>query len=155
MKRSLAILLCVILAAFAATGSEHPFAGLSIKGYSVDSVFPSGFRSVRGKATIKVDNTSEYRKVSDIKATVYRDGRPFARGTCIDVAFLKGLNTYKLSGTVSLAEGVSVWTAIRAALSFRPSEYTVDVTLEMLHEDGTKETVKREDIPVTRFVKGR
>ena len=55
----------------------------------------------------------------------------------------------------SLAEGVSVWTAIRAALSFRPSEYTVDVTLEMLHEDGTKETVKREDIPVTRFVKGR
>ncbi len=132
--------------------SEHPFDGLSVKGYSIDSAWPASFRSVRGKATIKVNNSGESRDVSGITAKVYRNGALFAEGECSDVSFAKGQASYQLTGTVTLADGVSVWQAIGAALSFRPSEYTVDVYAVMVHEDGGREQISRIGVPVTKFI---
>ncbi len=132
--------------------SEHPFDGLSVKGYSIDSAWPASFRSVRGKATIKVDNSGESRQVIGITAKVYRNGALFAEGECSDVAFAKGLSSYQLSGTVTLADGVFVWQAIGAALSFRPSEYSVDVYAVMVHEDGGRESISRIGVPVSNFI---
>ena len=132
--------------------SEHPFDGLSVKGYSIDSAWPASFRSVRGKATIKVNNSGESRDVSGITAKVYRNGALFAEGECSDVSFAKGQASYQLTGTVTLADGVSVWQAIGAALSFRPSEYTVDVYALMVHEDGSREQISRIGVPVTKFI---
>lgn len=152
MKLSHTILLILLTATFLMPES-HPFEKLAIKSYSIDSAWPSSLRSVKGKATITVDNTGDWRSVSAINATVYRNSSTFANGTCSNVTFVKGTGSYTLTGLVTLAEGVTIWQAIGAALSFRPSEYTVDVYATMLHGDGSTEQIEKKAIPVTKFLK--
>ncbi len=142
-----ALLACVVLGA-----ANHPFAGLGIADYKIKSVWPESFREVSGSVDVTINNSETQRTVRNIRANVYRNGKPFASGQCCDVTFLKGSNKYTLDGTVRLADGVSVWTAIGAAFSFNPSEYVVEVTMTMTYENGQTETIVRK-VPVTRFLK--
>ena len=150
MKR---LLLAIAIVLFACTSvqAQH-FAGLKITKYTISSIWPSSFRSIKGSVSLTVDNTGEQRTVSRIEAVAYRGDKPFVQGYCDDVTFFKGLRTYVISGEVSLCSGVSIWEAIGAALSFNAAEYTVDVHLVMTHEDGRKEVVDKIAIPVSRFV---
>ncbi len=136
-----------------AAGRDHPFSGLSITGYSIDSAWPSSLRSVKGKATIKVQNAGERRTVTSITASVYRNGSLFAEGKCSDVTFERGVRSYTLDGTGQLSDGVSLWQAIGAVFSFRPSEYTVDVYATMTFEDGSVQRIVKTGIPATRFIR--
>jgi len=150
-KKVFAVFVSILLAVVI-SGREHPFAGLGIQGYRINSAWPASFRSVKGTATINVNNSGERRTVTNIIAEVYRNGKPFASGTCSDVTFVRGLSSYTLTGVVGLSPGVSVWSAIGAALSFHPSEYIVDVSADLRYEDGTSEHIVRKGIPVTRFI---
>ena len=152
MDRFLTFLLSAVLSLTIAA-ENHPFDKLDVKQYSIDSAWPTSLRSVKGKASISVDNSGDRRDVTGISAVVYRKGERFAEGACDDVCFEKGEKTYSISGTVSLAEGISVWQAIGAALSFRPSEYTIDICAVMKHENGSVEQIERLGVPATRFLK--
>lgn len=136
-----------------AAGREHPFSGLSIIGYTIDSAWPSSLRSVKGRATIKVQNTGDRRTVTSITATVYRNGSRFAEGQCSDVTFEEGVRSYSLDGSGQLSDGVSLWQAIGAVISFRPSEYTVDVYAVMTFGDGSVQRIVKTGIPATRFIR--
>ncbi len=151
MKRLYAFLIAV-LACVAVEAANHPFAGLSIVDYKIVSAIPESFRAVSGKVDVTINNTETKRTVTEIRANVYRNGTPFAAGKCSDVTFVKGQNKYTLEGTVTLASGVSLWTALGAAFSFDPKEYVVEVTMKMTYEDGTTEIITRK-VPVTRFLK--
>ncbi len=142
-----ALFACVVLGA-----SSHPFAGLGIVDYKIKSVWPESFREVSGSVDATISNSGTKRIVKNIRASVYRNGAPFASGKCSDVTFVKGSGKYTLNGTVKLADGVSVWTALAAAFSFNPAEYVVEVTMVMTHENGETETIIRK-VPVTRFLK--
>lgn len=127
--------------------------GLSIEGYKFQSIWPESFRSVRGSVILQVGNSApEARDIRNITATAYRKDVPFFTGTCSDVCFMPGSDSYQVSGVVSLCEGISVWTVIAAALSFNPAEYTVDVTAELVLPNGMSIPVEKKGIPVTRFI---
>ncbi len=151
MKKILVSFVIVILAVFSAN-AQH-FSGLKVEKYSFDSVYPNSLRSVSGKVTLTVSNTGEARKVKDIKAVAYRNGVPFINGTCSDVSFQRGSKAYPLTGTVSLANGITVWTVIKAALFFNASEYTVDVTCTMTHENGSTEVVRKVGVPISNYIR--
>ncbi len=142
----MALIACVALAA-----QTSPFAGLGIVSYKITSAWPESFREVSGSVDVTISNTGTERIVKGIGANVYRNGAAFASGKCSDVTFVKGQKKYALEGIVKLADGVSVWDAIRAAFSFNPSEYVVEVTMTMIHENGNVETITRK-VPVTRFL---
>ncbi len=140
-----AVFACVIMAA-----QTSPFAGLRILDYKITSIWPESFREVRGSVDVTFGNTESKRVVRSIRANVSRNGSPFASGVCSDVTFLKGTNKQSLDGRVKLADGVSVWSAIGAVLSFNPAEYTVEISMVMTHETGGTETITR-TVPATRF----
>ncbi len=138
---------CVVMGA-----QTSPFAGLGIVDYSIKSAWPESFREVSGSVEATINNTGTRRVVKNIKANVYRNGAAFASGTCDDVTFIKGKNTYTLNGRVKLASGISVWTAVKAAFSFNPKEYVVEVTMTMFHEDGRTEDIKKK-VPLSNYLK--
>ncbi len=149
--KKLYVFVVTLLVCVAVGAVTHPFAGLGIVDYKITSVWPDSFREVSGSVDVTISNDGTERTVKGIYANVFRNGAAFASGTCSDVNFVKGTKVYALDGTVKLADGVSVWTAIGAALSFTPSEYVVEVTMTMIHESGEVETVVRK-VPATRFL---
>ncbi len=145
------VFLIALFACAALAAVEHPFAGLGIEDYRITSAWPESFREVSGSVEATINNSGTRRVVRNIRANVYRNGTAFASGKCSDVTFTKGRSKYTLNGRVKLADGVSVWNAIKAAFSFNPSEYVVEVSMVMTHENGETETIVRK-VPVTRFL---
>ncbi len=151
MMKRLYLLLAAILTCVVLSAQTSPFAGMGIVDYKITSVWPESFREVSGEVDAMISNSGTTRKVTDITANVYRNGAAFASGVCSDVTFVKGKKKYTLEGRVKLAQGVSIWTAIGAALSFSPSEYVVEVSMVMTYEDGTVQPITRK-VPLTRFL---
>ena len=151
MQRFLAIV--VALLGFALTARAQYFYGFSVESYKITSARPTSLRSVKGSVYTRISNTADTRTMRNITATVYRQGRKFAHGTCDPVTFFNGTFGYTLNGRVNLADGVSTWDAIKAAFSFRASDYTVDYVVDIHHADGTVDHVVRKGIPLERYLR--
>jgi len=149
MKRFIIMLLALVVAC--ASADAQFFSGLSVRSHKINSAYPTSLRSVRGKATVTVQNSGSARSFKDITAVIYRRGEPFFNGTCSDINAGKGTASYTLIGNVSLVEGKSVWDAIGAALSFRASEYTADVSFTVTM-DGKTQRVTRKGVAVSRYL---
>ncbi len=131
------------------------FTGFSVKSYKISSVWPTSFRSLSGSVSASIGNTGDTRAMSGIVATVYRNGKAFAHGNCEDVTFYKGSSTYVLNGVVELAQGISLWDAIGAALSFNANEYTIDFNVDITHPDGKVDNVRRKGMPLAHYLRRR
>lgn len=107
---------------------------VSISSYKIDSVSPKSFDSLAGAVTVNVKNTVNPFVISDIKGTVYRNGKAFVVGTADDVAVASGASAVKVTGVASLASGVSLWSALGAIFGGL-DPFTVDV--DMVITDST------------------
>lgn len=152
MKR-LFLAVCALLVTIAAQAQY--FTGFSVINYKITSAVPTSFRSAKGSVFVTIGNTGDTRRMSGITATIYRNGRRFANGTCDNVTIFKGTSGYTLNGRVQLADGVSTWDLIKAAFSFRASEYTLDFTVNITHPDGKTDYVIRTREPLTKYLRRR
>lgn len=146
----LALLTAALFPAFEAFGQQ--FEGLNVQRYSFVRLRPVGLRSLAGTVEFTLDNTGEARSFHNLRGVAFKDGVAFMEGWCEDVLFERGVHTYRVSGKVRLAEGISFFTAIRAALSFHPENYTLNFSVTLGHEDGREENILRRDLPVTHFL---
>lgn len=92
MRKLLSVILALIIGTVAAQ-AQH-FYGFSVQSYRISSVRPTSFRSVKGSVTATIGNSADTRSMRGITATVYRNGKRFASGTCEDVVFYKGFRVY-------------------------------------------------------------
>ena len=150
MKRILILLIVLAAGAFSAAAQE--FEGLKMESYEFTKIRPNGLRAVSGTIRFVMNNTGDRREVTNIKATVYKEGKAFLQGTSESITFERGRAEYSVSGKVRLAKSVSVFDAVGALLNFEPALYTVSLSAQMAREDGTVETVVREKLPVTHFM---
>ena len=145
-----ALLAAALLPAFEAFGQQ--FEGLNVQQYRFVRLRPVGMRSLAGTVEFTLDNTGEARSFHNLRGVAFKNGVPFMEGWCEDVLFQRGVHTYRVSGKVKLAPGVSVFSAIRAALSFHPENYTLNFSVTLGHENGRAEDILRRDLPVAHFL---
>lgn len=150
MKRILILLIVLAAGAFSAAAQE--FEGLTMESYEFTKIRPNGLRAVSGTIRFVMNNTGDRREVTNIKATVFKEGKAFLQGASQGLTFERGRGEYTVSGKVKLARSVNVFDAIAALLNFDPALYTVNLSARMVREDGTVETVVRENLPVTHFM---
>ena len=144
---ALALVLC------AAAPKRNPVSGLWVTGYSIHSILPSSLRSLSGTVTVTVRNSGVGRSLTNVSATLYQKGTMVARGKCTDMTFPAGTTDVRVSGEVQLCEGISLFRAMKDALSFHPSDYTADIVCSVKGEDGRAETFVRKGIPVGDYLK--
>lgn len=144
-------LLFLLIFVSVAAGAQHA-QGLKVVSHKITSAWPASLRSVRGRAQAVVENTGKVRTFSGITAQVYRLGEPFVEGTCEDVTVAAGRRSYPLIGVVTLSEGRSVMDAVKAALHFDASEYTVDISMQVVYPDTTA-TLFRTGVPLSKYLK--
>lgn len=150
MKRVFLIVIALLWMSLSATAQY--FTGFNLRSYKITSAYPTSFRSVAGSVKATVGNTGQTRTFSGVSATLYRKGEKFTVGTCDSITLFSGTGTYSLKGRGHLAEGVSTWEAIRAALSFRASDYTMDFSVDITYPDGHVGHVERVGRPVSYYM---
>ena len=152
-RKIILILVAVVLVVCSAAPKRNPVAGLWVTGYSIQSIRPSSTRSLTGTVTVTVRNSGIGRSLTNVSATLYRGGTMVARGKCSDMQFPAGTTDVRVNGQVQLCEGVSIWRAMKDAISFKPSEYTADVVCSVVDANGRAETFVRRGIPVGDYLK--
>ena len=113
---------------------------LGVRDFEVKSVVPVGLRSVRATVELKMVNPGGVPfEMKDIDLIIYRNGEAYVHGTCPLIPVAPGVSTVKAVGVFRLADGVSLWSAIRSVLNVKLEEYTADISLISLGDWGTEQ----------------
>lgn len=154
MKNLRILLLSILLALTAIPAAAQQFSGLHMQSYAFRKVHPVGLKAIAGALEFTLNNSGERRQMKNIHAVVMKKGKPFLQGSCNDFTLERGTGKYRVAGKVKLPAGVSTFAAMAAVTTFKPDLYTVNFSLTLVHEDGSREEILRRDLPVSRFITG-
>lgn len=148
--------LFVVAALWAAVGDEcfAQFSKISIGKYSIESIRPENFSSVKGSVSLEVTNAGEGFTVSEITGTVYKEGTPFVKGQASNFHVASGSQQLVIAGCASLCQGASLWSVL-GLLFFDPADYAVDIRLKVTTASGEVRVLEKKTLPVEVLLKLR
>lgn len=152
MKKLFILMVLAALSVAAADECFAQFSNISIGKYSIESIRPEGFSSVKGSVMLDVANAGEGFTVSDISGTVYKEGEPFVTGQALNFSVASGSQKLVISGRASLCQGASLWSVL-GLLFFEPEDYMVDISLKVTTDSGVEKVLSRKGMPVTELLK--
>ncbi len=143
------VLVCALMASFASCVNPSKIRVLSKK---IVSVSPVGLKSVKGVASVQVENGSAEFTVTDCNGTIYRNGKSLGTFTVDEVTIAaKCTETYQVTGYLTLASGTSILEVVALAGSFNISEFTVDISAKLKPKGAPSKTISFENVPVTEL----
>ena len=116
--------------------AQAQLSNLHFGGYSITSIRPHSFSSVGGSVKVTVRNDTTAFVMQDINGKIYKLGTPMVQGHAADVSVPRGLSEVSVSGEASLCEGVGIWTILRCLIGFNINDYTADVSMTVIDEEG-------------------
>lgn len=145
--------IAILAAVLASTAGCVNFSKLKVSSFHIDSVTPSGLRSVAGTASVTVDNPSREFAIYDVAGTVDYDGRILGSFT-IDPVTVRARTeaTYTLDGDMTLDRSVSIMGILSFADGMDFDRMTVDVSLMVKAKGGAPKKIRMDDVPVKQIV---
>lgn len=140
----------VLVMMFSAPAYAQKSLGLSINSYNITSIRPQSFRSVNGAVSVSLNSATSFR-MTDITGIVYKNGRPFVQGSASDLSISRGSSTVTVNGTATLCNGIGLLDVLRC-ISFNPSEYVIDVSLNLHLEDGSIVPIVKKGVPLSSLM---
>lgn len=151
MKKLVSIVLGAVLLMFcAAEANAQKSLGLSINSYKISSIRPQSWRSVDGAVDLSLRSATSFR-LSNISGVVYKNGRAFVQGKADDLSVTKGNSSVTVRGNATLCNGVGIMDVLRC-INFNPSDYSIDVYLTLILEDGTSMPIVKKGVPLSSIL---
>lgn len=153
MKSSIKIML-MAFTAMIMLGVESASAQMSdlmFGKYGVEKIRLKSLRSGTGLAWVMTDNSGKSFYMSDIKGTVYKNGKPFVTGKCKPVKVVAGNSKVEVDGEAEFCDGVS-FTDVLKCIKLDPKEYKIDVSMTIFNADTIRE-VKKTGIELGQLLK--
>lgn len=158
MANSYKILLIAAIALLLGTiqfDAQAQMSKLRCRGFDIKSVVPTGFRSVRATIELELVNRGEPFDMEDVEVVVYREGKPYVTGDCPVIEVDKGSYTAKVVGNFHLADGVSLLSALRNLVNVKLEDYSADVSLKALGDNGKEQSFQLDGFSVAKMAKSR
>ena len=152
MKKMYLIIIMALMSVLASDPCYAQFKQISIDDYSIESIVPESFSSVRGSVMLEVDNAGEGFAVSDIVGVVYKEDKPLVTGRADAFYVAKGEQKEVISGRASLCSGASLWSVL-GLLFFDPEDYKVDISVKITTDSGVVRVLSKKGMPVTELLK--
>lgn len=153
MKRTVAIVAALLVMLVTAPGAAAQIlSNLHFNGYRITKVMPTSTRSVTGAMEIECQNDSLGFTMSNISGTVYKDGKPFLRGDLSPIKVPHGSSKVIVDcHYAALAEGINILDLLKS-ISFKPQDYTVDVSTTVIDTKGNKRLVAKQGVSASQLL---
>ena len=151
MKRLLLLAACLL----AVLPASAQMSMLRFRNFEVKSVMPTGFRTVRATVELELVNPGKAMEMTDVKLTVYRNGKTYVTGTCPSIPVDTGEPVVRAVGVFRLADGISLFSVLRTLLNVNLKEYSADVTLTALGDNGKEQDFMLKGFSVANLAKSR
>lgn len=154
MRRFILFTVAALLLLLAGGAQAHAQLNrLHFKGYRITRLMPTSTRSVTGTMEIECVNDTLSFTMSNISGTVYKDGEPFMRGDISPIKVPHGSSKVVVDcHYAALADGVGIMDLLRC-LSFRPEDYTVDVSTTVIDQKGRRKNVAKQGVSVASLMR--
>jgi len=151
MKRLKRYLPFLVLAFFViASSSCSKIHDISLTSYRIDNFAMKGLRSADITLSLGVHNPTLQFTLQDNHANVYREGIMIGTIDATDVTVpARTDGVYQVTGTVNLAENMSLMKVMALASRFNPDEYTVDIFTKIVTKHGMKVNVEKVGMPLS------
>lgn len=129
------------------------FNRVEVSSFHIDSITPSGFRSVSATASAMVSNRSAEFSVYDIYGVVRSKGHVFGDFS-IEPFTVKARTDgkYSVNGSLSLGQNVSMMDILSIARDLDINDFTVDISLKIKPKGGAVRRVEMKDLPAGRVI---
>ncbi len=126
---------------------------INITSAKISSITPTGLKSVKGTATVGVNNETSEFTLSEISGTVYKDGTTIGTFTADDVTVLGKTNAdYTVSGRFALSNSISILEVISIATNLKLDDLSADLTFKIKPKGSVGKTVELEQVPVKQLI---
>lgn len=151
-NRSLIIIVAILELLAGEFQAAAQFSRLHFGGYRIVKLAPTSTRSVTGAMELDCTNDTTGFTMSNISGTIYKNGKPFLRGDLSPIKVPHG-NTKVLIDChyAALAEGIGIMDVIKS-ISFRPQDYTVDISATVIDSKGKKKNVAKQGVGLTELM---
>lgn len=150
-NRFLALLAAFVVTAISCHESHAQFSRLSFGKYGVESLWPESMSSLAGSVWVEVTNSGEGFSVSQVKGTLYKEGKAFISGSADSFRISRGTRKCVVKGRANLCEGVSLWEAL-TLVSFDPEAYTADISMRVTMDSGASRVIVKKGVKLSRFL---
>ncbi|MCQ2143678.1 MAG: hypothetical protein MJY56_06390 [Bacteroidales bacterium] len=151
MKKFIRIIAAALIACLALSGCSDikNVKNIKLTSYKIDSIVPSGLKSIDVKLTLGVDNPAMYLKIDGANGRLCRLGQEVGTFS-VDPIALEGHceGKYTLTGNITLSPGVSILTIMKYAATFNLDEYTIDLFAPVKLKSGLGVKLKYVDTPL-------
>ena len=119
---------------------------------SLESVSPSGLKSVDARLDLDVYNPAREIHITDIAGTVYYNDEEFGHFTASPVTVPgRATSDVPVELDAALDGSMGLIQLISLASRFDPDEFTVDVSLKIRIKGGVKKKIDLKGLPVSDF----
>lgn len=155
MMKRIAVLIVALFLAAAPQAWGQMLGKLHFNGYRITKVMPTSTRSLTGTMEIDCVNDTLGFTMSNISGTVYKGGKPFLRGDISPIKVPHGSSKVVVNCRyAALAENISLLDVLRN-LSFRPQDYTVDVSTTIIDTKGNRRNVAKQGVNAAQLLRKR
>ena len=152
--RFLLVLTALFLLLPAGLSAQGRLEKVWFKKYEVKSVRPTSFRSLRATVELQMKNRGDQAlTIKDVQIIIYRNGQPYVEGTCPPFQVPVSYSNPEAAGTFRLCDGVSLWTVLRILLNINYAEFSADVSLTAVDEDGVEEHFFHQGYAADKLIK--
>ena len=141
MIRCFKIILIVAMLMLGVQSASAQMSELKFGKYGVEKIRLKRLRSGTGLAWVMTDNSGKSFYMSDIKGTVYKNGKPFVTGKCKPVKVVAGNSKVEVDGEAEFCDGVS-FTDVLKCIKLDPKEYKIDISMTIFNADTIREVKK-------------
>ena len=148
LKSVIAIMVLLVVCVEPASGQMSK---LKFGKYGLEKIRIKTRKSGTGQAWVMTDNADKTFVMSDIKGTIYKNGKPFVSGSCDPVKVPAGSSKVVVDGKAEFCEGVSFMDVLKC-VNLNVEEYTFDISMTIFNADTIRE-FKKSGIELKRLLK--
>lgn len=146
-----AIVAVLMLVMCLESASAQQMSKLSFGKYGLEKIRIKTRKSGTGQAWVMTENADKTFVMSDIKGTIYKNGKPFVTGSCEPIKVLAGSSKVIVDGKAEFCEGVSFMEVLKC-VNLDVEEYTFDISMTIFNADTIRE-YKKTGIELKRLLK--
>ena len=144
----------IILAVLLAFPGCSSYRDIRIMSCSLESISPTGLKSVDAGFSVDVYNPAREMQITDIEGTVYYGDEEFGHFTAAPVTVPgRATSDVPVELSAALDGSLGIMQLMSMASRFNPDGFTVDVSLKIRIKGGVKKKIGLKGLPVADFFK--
>jgi len=141
LKRVCVVLMAVLLVG-AVPAQAQQLKSLKFGKYGLEKIRLKSMRSGTGQAWVMTENSGKSFYMTDIKGTVYKNGKPFVTGKCDPVKVVAGKSKVVVDGEAQFCDGVTFKDVLKC-INFDASDYTFDISMTIFDSESYRKYEKK------------